>query len=170
MEVYDDPMLVEVLTGIAGLKALNVVRILRSKKEMTDYELAHIMGMSWNKTRGILYNLNTRNVVRCRKMNDKRTGKTMYFWSLDEDRLRSLLIERRKETLQKLREKLSFEQENNFYSCITGCTRVQFDKAMEYEFMCPVCREPLNFQDNTVIVEELNSYIQHLESSLGVLA
>ena len=169
MEVFSDPMQVEVLTGLAGLKSLDVIRILRTRGEISDYDLAQMMGMSWNKARGILYKLNNKNVVKSEKKTDKKTGKTMYFWTLDEDKLYNLLIERRKETLSILKKKLEFEQENNFYTCKAGCKKLYFEQAMEQEFMCPICKEPLEFHDNTMTIEEISSYIQHIEESIVVL-
>ncbi|MDP6627205.1 MAG: hypothetical protein QGG50_04825, partial [Methanopyri archaeon] len=103
MEIFADPMLVEVLTGIGGLKSLDVVRILRTKGEISDYNLAQVMGLSWNKARGILYRLYDRNVVCFEKRKDEKTEKLMYYWTLNETKLSHILVERRRQTINQLR-------------------------------------------------------------------
>ncbi|MDP7080060.1 MAG: hypothetical protein QF415_09230 [Candidatus Undinarchaeales archaeon] len=167
MEIFADPMLVEVLTGIGGLKSLDVVRILRTKGEISDYNLAQVMGLSWNKARGILYRLYDRNVVGFEKRKDEKTEKLMYYWRLNEAKLSHILVERRRQTINILREKLMHETHENLFSCDTGCTRVPFENAFEMEFSCPDCGDRLDMVDNSFVAEEINSYIDHMEEAIS---
>lgn len=62
----------------------------------------------------------------------------------------------------KLRERLSFEEENYFFickSCQKANVKFNFDEAFELNFRCPDCGNALEAQDNSKIIEFLRSKI-----------
>ncbi len=71
-----------------------------------------------------------------------------------------------RERLQKLYERLSREEENLncFFICSNLCSRLDFEKALEFEFKCPECGSLMNQQDNTKTVEHLQRQIVELQA------
>lgn len=49
------------------------------------------------------------------------------------------ILERAKEEVQKLEDKLTFEDNYVFFKCNNGCEKLQFELAFEYDFKCPEC-------------------------------
>ena len=91
----------------------------------------------------------------------------MYIWSLNESKLSHILVERRRQTINMLREKLMNETHENMFTCDTGCTRVAFENAFEMEFSCPDCGDRLDMVDNSFVAEEISSYIDHMEEAIS---
>ena len=86
--------------------------------------------------------------------------------------MEEILIEKKKLVEGKLRERLSFEENNYFFFCKT-CQNVNikynFDEAFELNFRCPDCGNPLEAQDNQKIIEFLKNKIvlnQNLKISI----
>ena len=66
-------------------------------------------------------------------------------------------------TLNKLRERLRYEETNTFYICPNCGIRFTFDEALENGFRCPRCGTSLEYFDNSKIVEFLRRKIAELE-------
>ena len=48
--------------------------------------------------------------------------------------------------------------------CKNACTRMDFEKAMEFNFKCPECGELMDEQNNTRTVEFLQERIKELDN------
>jgi transcription initiation factor TFIIE subunit alpha len=52
-----------------------------------------------------------------------------------------------------------------FFICPQGHVRLDFDAATDYEFLCPICMEELEFQDNSANIKQLKEDIKMVESN-----
>jgi len=161
--ILNEPMFLDVITGLGGIKAVEVVRTLMEHDSLSETELAEKIGIKEQAVRGILYKLYEKNVVQFRKERQEN-GWYVYHWTLLKDRLKDIVEERRRNTLELLRKKLEYETSNEFFRCENGCTRITFDKAFENDFLCQYCGAVVHQFDNSFIIEELSSYISRLES------
>ncbi|ASJ02048.1 transcription factor [Thermococcus profundus] len=161
--------LIDLAMEIGGEEAVEVVKILQKKKDITDEELAEITEIRINTIRKVLYTLYDLGLADFKRIRDKETGWYYYYWNLDLRRLPEIIRERKMEELKKLREMLEEESGEIYYWCGTpGHPRLTFDEAMEYEFQCPLCGNILMQHDNSAIVEDLKKRIEELEIELGL--
>lgn len=156
-------MFLDVITGLGGIKAVEVVRSLMDDSSLSEPELAEKIGVREQVIRGILYKLYEKNIVKFRKER-LENGWYVYHWSLLQDKLKDIVEERRQITLELLRKKLQYETSNEFFRCENGCPKTTFDKAFENDFLCCECGGVLHQFDNSFTIDELNSYINRLES------
>ncbi|MHA2391035.1 MAG: transcription factor E [Promethearchaeota archaeon] len=127
-----------------------------------DFEPDDTETLKLNSVRKTLYKLYSEKLAQFRRIRDKSTGWFIYYWWHEFDLLDEILIEKKKLTDSKLRERLHFEEENYFFLC-NDCqqtsVKYNFDEAFELNFRCPECGSPLVAQDNQKIIELLKSKI-----------
>ncbi|ASJ10530.1 transcription factor [Thermococcus sp. P6] len=161
--------LLELAMDIGGEEAIEVVKALKKKRDVTDEELAEATGIRVNTVRKVLYMLYDQGLAEFKRIRDKETGWYYYYWRLEVKRLPEIIRARKMAELKKLREMLREETENTYYHCGTpGHPKLTFDEAMEYEFQCPICGRMLMQYDNTAVVEDLKRRIKELETELGL--
>lgn len=160
-----DELLEKFIFHIGGDICVRLARELEELggKEITDQELADKLGEEINPTRKNLYKLLDYNLVTYRRTRDKNTGFIMFYFKDNFDGYKNILVERNMEQINKWKQLLAYEEDNMFYACAAGCTRMPFYKATEIDFRCPSCNEILNFQDNSRKVEALRKRIEQAE-------
>ncbi len=165
---------------------VNVLNVLLVQKEIIDEEIVNILNQEKDDSiesseehdeeghsrialkvvRKSLYKLNERSLARYRRVRDKETGYFVYYWSPIWERIRDLIISRRKLSLKKLKQRLDYEQRNLLYICNEGHIPVTFSDAFELGFICTVCGEELSQKDNTKTIEFLKHKIMSLEDAI----
>ncbi|MDD5617251.1 MAG: transcription factor, partial [Candidatus Methanoperedens sp.] len=85
-------------------------------------------------------------------------------WRLDLENLENQLELESKKVIKNLKVKLEFEDGKVFYTCKKQCSRFLFETASDLLFICPVCGEDLEYQDNETVIEALKQRINKLES------
>ncbi|MHA1889807.1 MAG: transcription factor E [Promethearchaeota archaeon] len=148
--------------GDICVKLANELEKLKGK-EITDQELSELLGEDINTTRKNLYKLLDYNLATYRRVRDKKNGWILFYFRANFDGYQDILVERNKKQIDKWKELLEYEQNNIFYSCAAGCTRLPFDQASDINFRCPNCDEILNFQDNSSKIEEIRRKIEKAE-------
>ncbi|MHA1368679.1 MAG: transcription factor E [Promethearchaeota archaeon] len=133
-------------------------------KEITDQELAERLGEDINTTRKNLYKILDYNLVTYRRTRDKKNGWIIFYFKENFNGYENILIDINNEKIRTWKKELEYEQQNIFYACDAGCTRLTFDKAAEIDFRCPSCDEILNFQDNSQRIENLKRKIEEVEA------
>jgi transcription initiation factor TFIIE subunit alpha len=136
----------------------------RSDTESSEEE--KIIRIALKEVRKSLYKLNERSLARYRRVRDKETGYFVYYWSPIWERIRDLIISRRKQTIKKLKQRLDYEQRNLLYVCEEGHTPVTFSDAFEFGFLCTVCGQELAQKENEETISVLQNKISELEKTL----
>ena len=151
-----------VVRELIGDDALEVVFYLRGKSNVSEFIVAEDLELEIHKARNILYRLLEYNLVYFLRKKDKKKGWYICYWNVNEKVIPHLIEKIRKERLSKYQERLSQEQNNQFYMCRNACARMDFEKAFEFEYKCPECNEIMNQQDNQRTIEFLNQKIAEL--------
>ncbi|MFX1596034.1 MAG: transcription factor, partial [Promethearchaeota archaeon] len=115
-----------------------------------------------NTVRKTLYKLYSEKLAQFRRIRDKSTGWFIYYWWHEFDLLEEIIIEKKKLTQTKLRDRLQFEENNYFFickNCKDSNIKYNFEEAFELNFRCPECGGPLEAQDNQAIIEFLKDKI-----------
>jgi transcription initiation factor TFIIE subunit alpha len=161
-----NPVLIDILAGHVGVRALRIITILLDNKEIEESKIAELLNEKENLVRTMLYKLHDYKIVTFRKVKSKKNkGWFDYLWKIDKERVYDLFFTTRAQTLQKLKNRLDFEQNNQFYMCENRCMKTPFYNAFESDFVCS-CGQILQYHDNSFTKYELTSYIQRLEEVL----
>lgn len=156
---------IERYVGDAGKAVFEV--LVKHNKELTDSEIVSETGINEQEVRRVLYELHSLGIVAYRKKQSPEDGRFIYTWFIDRGRLNQVLLQRKKETLNKLKARLNFESNNTFFVCDVDNVRLTFDEAFENDFKCPKCEADLRPEDNTAIKEFLKKMIAKLEEEIS---
>ncbi len=160
--------MVKVVRVIGGDDAVKIIEALSQAEEMTEEEIVAKTGVRLNDVRKILYKLYEHSLVGLRRIRDKNTGWFIFYWRIRMDQLEGFIISQKKRILEKLEMRLEYEKNHEFYYCYTpGCKRMTFEEATEHIFRCPTCNKPLNYYDNSKIIEALLKKIEQIKSELN---
>jgi len=160
-------VLIKVAKVLGGEDAVRIVETLGEVDEITDEEIVAKTDIKLNAVRRILYRLYDHSLVGLRRTRDDKTGWFIFHWRLQPDQIEGFLINQKKRILEKLEERLNYEESHDFYYCGTpGHRRIPFEEATEYIFRCPECDKPLMHFDNSKIIEFLSKKIEQLRNEL----
>ena len=134
--------------------------------ESDSDEESATMRIALKEVRKSLYKLNERSLARYRRVRDKETGYFVYYWSPIWERIRDLIVSRRKQTIKRLKQRLDYEQRNLLYVCDEGHTPVTFSDAFELGFICTVCGQELAQKENAETISVLQTKITELNKDL----
>lgn len=160
----------EVVIEVAGQDVLPLVKILRSKSNVSEFKLATQMKREINLTRNMLYRLYDHNLVSFSRKKDKKKGWYIYFWTFNQKRVKDLVKDIKKKKYEKLQERLLREKNGQFYICANNCMRLDFEQSHDFSFKCPECGSLLNVEDNAAKIKELQKEILALEKEVKTLA
>lgn len=159
----------EVVAEVAGEDVVPLVKALCDKKDFSEFKLAEKVGKEINQARNMLYRLYHSNLVSFIRKKDKKKGWYIYYWTFKPEGIKPLLKNMRKNQLNKLKERLKNEINSQFYVCPNKCTRLDFERATEFEFKCPECGALVNQENNTQIILDLKKEIKNLGKELRAL-
>lgn len=154
---------------IVGDEAIPLVNLIRGKSNVSEFKIAESLKLEINEVRNILYKLNEKNLIEFTRKKDKKKGWYIYYWTFNDKMLNFALKKYIKQRIEKLKERLNNEEEGAFFICDNKCVRVDFDKAMDFQFSCPECGELMHQEDNQRTKENLGSEIERLSAELEEL-
>ncbi len=158
----NDPVIKGYFINLVGEEGFKVVDKM-PESEVTDEKIAEATGVLLNIVRRTLFILYENRLAVYRRVRDTDSGWLTYLWRLDLSNLESQLLIESKKILKNLKSKLQFEDGKVFYTCKAECSRFLFETASDLLFICPVCGEDLEFQDNESVVKALNKRINKIE-------
>jgi len=177
------PLLDEVVAEVAGRDVVPLARLLRNKKNVSEFTLADALKREINATRNMLYRLYDNSLVTFTRKKDKKKGWYIYYWTFNDPRIFDIVVLLRKRKLEKLQERLNREKGTQFYVCYAQETdekgkpkrgavtmRLDFDQAMNYEFKCPESGQLLELEDNTERTKKIEQEIAELKKELATIA
>jgi len=157
----------EVLTESGGEDAIKIVDFIKDKKETSEFVIAEKTKIEIHKTRNILYKLFESNVASFTRRKDKIKGWYICYWDFSPQNIRFAYQKLKKDRLEKLEVRLEKEKGQQFFMCKNACARMNFEKAMDFEFKCPECGELMHQQDNSRTIEVLEENIESLRKDLA---
>ncbi len=152
----------EVVAELVGAHAQAIIDFLKGKTRISEFIIAEELDLEINETRNILYKLLEHNLVSFIRRKDKIKGWYICYWDFNEHMVPQLKKKIVDAKLEKLQERLEEEQSNQFFMCRNACNRMNFDKAMEFNFKCAECGNIMNEQDNARTIEFLKERIEEL--------
>ncbi len=155
-----------VVSQLIGDDVLPLVKALKNKKNVSEFKLASTIRREINLTRNMLYRLYDHNLVSFGRKKDKKKGWYIYYWTFNLKRIKYLAEDLKKKRFEKLTERLQREQTTQFFSCETGCIRLSFEQATDFEYKCPECGKLLNQEDNAKKILEIKKELLQLEKEL----
>ena len=163
--MLEDPLVKTLLTNVVeDENNLAIVEALSDGVE-TDEEIANKTGIKLNIVRKILYKLYDLGLASYKRSKDPETQWFTYTWKFEEEEVINHIIKDSEEYLKMLNDELEREENNMFFICPQGHVRLDFDDASDYEFLCPVCGEELEFQDNADTIKQIKEDIKMVESN-----
>ena len=156
----------DVVMQVVGEDVLPLVKILKNKKNVSEFKLASSIRREINMTRNMLYRLYDHNLVSFMRKKDKKKGWYIYYWTFNLKRVKYLTEDLKKKRLERLSERLEREQSTQFYSCPTPCIRLSFEQATDFEYKCPECGELLHQEDNSGKITEIKAEITQIQKEL----
>lgn len=148
------------LVGDDGLKMIEQM----PEGNVTDEEIAAKTGVLLNTVRRTLFILYENKFAIVVRERDSNSGWLTYLWHLDFSDIEHQLMREKKRLLRNLKTRLEFEENHVFYVCPQGCVRLLFDEATETEFLCPMCKD-LVYYDNSRFVGVLKKRVEALSSA-----
>ena len=162
--MLDDPLVKTLLTNVVEDESnLPIVEALDKGIE-TDEEIANETGIKLNIVRKILYKLYDLGLS-YKRSKDPETQWFTYSWKFEKDEVINHIKKDSQDYLEMLNDELEREENNMFFLCPQGHVRLDFDESSDYEFMCPVCGEELEFQDNADNIKQIKEDIKMVESN-----
>lgn len=153
-----------VIAEVAGADVLALVRVLKNKRNVSEFKIAEQLKLEINVVRNMLYRLLHGNLVSFIRRKDKKKGWYIYYWTFKPKMISFHTEDIRKKRLAGLRERLQRERDNHFYVCPSRCMRLSFEQAMDYEFKCPECGGLMNQEDNADIIQKIEGEIERMDS------
>ncbi|MBU0461446.1 MAG: hypothetical protein KJ574_02560 [Nanoarchaeota archaeon] len=156
----------EVVTDIAGADVIDMVKLLKNKKNVSEFKLAESLNEEVNVIRNRLYRLYHANLVSFTRRKDKKKGWYIYYWTFKAKQVKHSLLSLKKQRLEKLRDRLEREKESYFFLCKNKCMRLDFENAIGFEFKCPECGELMQQESNADKIKQIEEEIKSLEKEV----
>lgn len=147
------------LNDLLDEKSIQILKILGRVDEMTDQKLAEKLKIRANTVRRILNELHTKGILTYRKEREK-SGWYNYIWRMNHDQLPDFIAEEQSRHHSGLQDRLKFEEDNHFFECSDGCARLEYSRALEAGFKCPLCGNVLQHYDNDKDIKTLRREIK----------
>ena len=87
--------------------------------------------------------------------------------ALEEMRLKTLSIIRKKKIVERLQQRLDYENSSQFYHCGNNdCNRMTFEEALEEFFKCSSCGQALNLKKNEKLQNAFTKQIDKIRKDV----
>ncbi len=166
-DVLDDPAIRAYLHRLIGDEGLDLLKRFPDGGEYSDEDLAAKTGINLNSVRHSLYTLYEKRLAEYHRIKNNETGWLTYLWQLRMDRIYDAIREDLEVVLDKLKNRAQFEEENDFFICKDCGIIYPFVQALDNEFKCHECENPIVHFDNEALLSALQQRIRSIVESLG---
>jgi len=156
----------DVVKELVNEEAIPIVLYLIGRTKVSEFVIAQDLDLEIHKARNLLYRLLEHNILYFHRKKDKIKGWYICYWDFNEKIIPFQLEKIKTQKLQKMKERLEKESSSTFYMCKNACTRMDFEKSMEFNFKCPECGELMDEQNNARTLEFLKERIAELDKDL----
>jgi len=155
-KMFNDVAVQEILTNITNDEenSFPIIKCMLDGKT-TDEEIAEVAEIRLNIVRRVLYKLYDAGIASYKRSKDPETQWYTYNWTFEEKKVFEILDEKYEKISKELNDSLEYEEGNMFFICKNNEHRYNFEEASENNFTCGECGSPLEYQDNSVIIDEL---------------
>src|SRR3989344_982403 len=158
----------ELVKEICGPASIKILELLEGKENVSEFILAENLDMNINELRTYLYKLSGNNLIYSTRKKDKEKGWYVYYWTFNFRHARDLLIKKKENQLDDIRNKLN-HKEIPKYVCPNNCTSLFLEDAMELEFKCSECNSLLKLKEIKYDENVLGKKIKEIEAQLDEL-
>ena len=166
-DVLNDPAIRAYLHRLIGDEGLDLLKRFPDEGEYSDEDLAAKTGINLNSVRHSLYTLYEKRIAEYHRIKNNETGWLTYLWQLRIDKIYDAIREDLEVVLDKLKNRAQFEEENDFFICKDCGIIYPFVQALDNEFKCHECENPIMHFDNEALLIALQQRIRSIEESLG---
>jgi transcription initiation factor TFIIE subunit alpha len=166
-DVLEDPAVRAYLHRLVGDDGLNLLERFPKEGEHSDEDLAASTGINLNTVRHTLYTLYEKRLAEYHRIKNNETGWLTYLWQLRPDHIYDAIREDMGLVLEKLSRREKYEEENDFFICKDCHLIFTFPLAMNSDFKCPACDQPMGHFDNEMLLKSLKLRIDSIKKSLG---
>jgi transcription initiation factor TFIIE subunit alpha len=166
-ETLNDPAIRAYLFRLVGEEGLNLLERFPAEGVHSDEDLAASTGINLNSVRHTLYTLYEKRLAEYHRIKNNETGWLTYLWQLRTDHIYDAIRDDMELVLSKLSRREKYEEENDFYICKDCHLIFTFPQAMNIDFNCPDCNNPLGHFDNEALLNSLKGRIDSIKKSLG---
>jgi len=153
-----------------GEEGLALIRILlKGRKYVSEFVLAEHSGIYVNTVRSLLYKLYEDKVVSYTRKREKSRGWYIYSWMIHPNRLFEILTKKKRLEIKKLKSKLEAPAKEQRFYCKKCDVKLLFSAAIEYNFSCPNCYEPMKVFSEKKINIQNKKLINQLEMEINKL-
>lgn len=156
----------DVVTAVAGEDVLPLVKLLKNKKNVSEFKLAETLELEINVTRNMLYRLYHSNLVSFIRRKDKKKGWYIYYWTFKIKQIKYLAMSLKKDRLERLQDRLAREKGSSFFVCPDTCMRLDFEQAVGFEFKCPECDMLMQQESNEDKIKQLEKEIKEIKKEI----
>lgn len=163
MKIEYEDSFVKIAGLLGGEEYIRVARALLNSENATDEEIASATGLKINTVRKTLYDLFGKSLITGVRVRDMKRGWFVYRWRAQRDQVDGFIDTQKRKALERLRERLEYEDSHEFYSCVNPeCRKYTFEEAIEIFFKCPECGVNLKPIDNSYVREAFRWKIQQM--------
>jgi len=161
-------LLEEFVENMLGDEAVKIFKILlRERKDLTEDEISEKTGLARNITRKNLYLLQEYRLVSYKRIKNRETGWYYYYWRINDEELPLILLELKKDIINKLKLKMEkLKLDTAAYMCTVCKRRYSFSEAFNNEFKCAHCDNELVYVETNSYVDKLSKIVTKLEEEL----
>lgn len=120
-----------------GKHSIRVIRLLREKGKLADTQIIEYCMLDQKYMRTLLTKLQFDGILDIQEVpkdNMRQPSRTLYLWSLNEERLESLFLERTYRTMSRLLQRMQAEREGRFRAVIERAEHISASGREEKEF------------------------------------
>jgi transcription initiation factor TFIIE subunit alpha len=164
---FEDPEVQEYLKEAAGPDGAQLFKFILDREPIGSVDIleSHAERPA-SQVRKLLYRLMQAHALEYEKDTDAKGWET-FTWRTDLPEVKIIHVRRWQDELSHLRVQVRFEKDHEFYSCESRHRRITFEDALDLEFQCPVCHEPMNPVDNSEVVAALEARVHELDRALA---
>ncbi|MAG47850.1 hypothetical protein CL617_04550 [archaeon] len=156
----------QLIKEIINEKGVSLYNFIWNKRNVSEFVISEVLEITVNQVRNILYQFSAYNLVSFTRQKDREKGWYIYYWTINFNEVRSLLVQRMNVNLNSLYNELKTEKDNKFYYCERDGSKLELEEAMAFSFKCPECEDILVNLPNTKRIESIGSEIKEIKQDL----
>lgn len=158
----------ELIESIAGGDGVLIYKVLKGRENVDEFFIAEKLKMTINQVRNILYKFELKNLIDSDRKKDKKKGWYVYFFTFKPYEAEYLVMEEKRQILNRLKKKVEGENTTDFLECTNKCIRMDSKEALEHNYMCPECGQLL-IHENGKSMKKMENRIEELEKEINEL-